>query len=76
MTITNSSIDTDKSPSGCYGYFKVEDGEITGIGEERTRDGGWFWLNGMPNLEKNIDDLKEWPNLHKLAKRIIKLKTL
>lgn len=27
-----------------YGYFKVENGRITAIGEECLREGGWFWL--------------------------------
>ncbi len=29
-----SSTNTDNSHPGCYGYFGVENGEITGIGED------------------------------------------
>ncbi len=67
-----SSTNTDNSHPGCYGYFGVENGEITGIGEERTRDGGWYWLKGMPNLDKAIETLEEFPNLYKLAKSFYK----
>jgi nicotinamide phosphoribosyltransferase len=62
------STKTDNSPAGCYGYFKIENGEITGIGEELTRDGGWVWISGHERLESAIETLKDWPNLYKLAK--------
>ena len=63
-----TSMETDKSSGSCYGYFKVEDGKITGIGEERGRDGGWIWFSDykMP-VDKAILDLKEWPKLYQLA---------
>lgn len=65
------STKTDNSHPGCYGYFRVEKQKITGIGEERTRDGGWYWLEGMPNLDKNIETLKdEFPKLYELALKI------
>lgn len=63
-----SSVDTDNSPENYYDYIRIENGEIAGIGEERVRDGGWVWLHGNSGLESKIEELKQWPNLYKLAK--------
>lgn len=70
-----SSMDTDKLNSNlnCFGYFMVEDGEITAIGEERGREGGWTWFNNslFKPVEIGIVLLKEWPKLYELAQKII-----
>jgi len=28
-----------------YNYFSVHNNEINAIGEERGREGGWYWFN-------------------------------
>jgi nicotinic acid phosphoribosyltransferase len=62
-----TSIYTDNSSINYYGYFRVEEGEITGIGLENSREGGWIWTSGQDNLESSIGELREWPNLYDLA---------
>ena len=40
-----NSIEMDRISSKSYNfYFRVVDNEIVAIGEERGRDGGWFWI--------------------------------
>lgn len=59
-----SSETTDNSHSSCHGYFKIENGKLTGIGQERGREGGWIWHEGMDNQEYAVKALNEWSNLY------------
>lgn len=38
------SIGTDNSKQ-VYVYVRVKDNKIIAIGEERIRDGGWYWFS-------------------------------
>ena len=39
-----SSETTDNSKQ-IYNYFRVKNSKICAIGEERIRDGGWYWFS-------------------------------
>ncbi len=39
-----SSEETDNQKL-VYNYFKVKNNQIVAIGEERIRDGGWYWIS-------------------------------
>lgn len=45
-----SSETTDNSPWMCHGYFEVKDNRIVAIGEERGREGGWWWLESTGGM--------------------------
>ena len=70
-TYDSNITDPDNSSLGYCGYFKVENNKIVAIGEERGRDGGWFWLNHMNNMYPALIKNKEWLNLTLLAKTLI-----
>jgi nicotinamide phosphoribosyltransferase len=42
-----------------YNYFKVTNGIIVSVGEERVRDGGWYWFNTETDLYENIPHIQE-----------------
>lgn len=46
-----SSEQTDNQKQ-TYNYFKVENNEIVAIGEERVREGGWYWFKETPQINK------------------------
>jgi nicotinamide phosphoribosyltransferase len=63
-----SSQITDNQ-QGVYNYFEVKNSEIVSIGEERIREGGWYWFSGEKDIYENIPVIKniKTPDKHKTS---------
>ena len=46
-----SSEQTDNQHQ-VYNYFEVKNNEIIAVGEERVREGGWYWFKPKPKITK------------------------
>lgn len=46
-----SSEQTDNQHQ-VYNYFEVKNNEIIAVGEERVREGGWYWFKPNPKITK------------------------
>jgi nicotinamide phosphoribosyltransferase len=63
-----SSQITDNQ-QGVYNYFEVKNSEIVSIGEEKIREGGWYWFSGEKDIYENIPVIKniKTPDKHKTS---------
>lgn len=57
-----------------YTYVEIKNGKIIRIGDERGRDGGWYWDRNwdFKTLQTEMSDLaKEWPKFYEdVRKRV------